>query len=435
MAKIELRGVPHRRVAVADIEKNPHRDLTANPVNQDRVKELLESFERTGFWDNIVVREHPTKDSKYQLAYGHNRLTALKSSRVDVDTITIPVAKLTDWEMYCAMVDENEMQGDLTPAIVFENINVGCGLIEDAMKAAGPESTFEDFDRAIGRVVPRGTTRPDHYDHGFEQARNAWFKDEGLGRRFVASYLPCGEMRKDNISEVLNERYAEKRAEAAKRRAAEEKEKAKEKRKRAKSEADPNKRKKLDEEAEEADRKAKELEAAAKKISHGKIAISILMMFKTPAVMTAFGQSIRSLRIPIDSHKEAADAALKNKFTDHNMREQLDVWWDEASGAAEERRKESKRKADMEKFKKATRGRDFNSFVVKFAESVKNLQADAKEIIKAAELVDQYSWKAIEKDVIPTVEILEHLIEQTRAAFLKMKDITPATKMLSHQRS
>lgn len=61
-----------------------------------------------------------------------NRLAALKTNGVTADTVTIPVAKLSDWEMYCAMVDENEMQGAVTTAVAMENIGKGCDLIEKA---------------------------------------------------------------------------------------------------------------------------------------------------------------------------------------------------------------------------------------------------------------------------------------------------------------
>jgi hypothetical protein len=422
MAKIELRGVPHRRVAVADIEKNPHRNLTQNPVSEERVEQLLGSFERSGFWDNIVVREHPTKDGKYQLAYGHNRLAALKKPRVEVGTITIPVAKLTDWEMYCAMVDENEMQGTITPAIAMENVNVGCDIIERGLKTAGKGGTWEEFNEAIGRVVSAGTTRSDN-GHGFEQVRNAFFAGEGLGRAFVTDFLPGGHLRSNTLSTILSARYDEGRAAAAEKKADEKEKEAKEKHKQGKSEA-----------AQKAEEEAKKLRQEAKRLGLA-VPDRILRMFSANRTMSDFAAAVKKLGISKDLHEEAARYIIAQKVTEERIYKELDVWWDERSGAAEARRKDAKRKADMEKFKERAKGRDFNSFVVKFAESVKNLQADAKEIIKAAELVDQYSWKAIEKDVIPTVEILEHLIEQTRAAFLKMKDITPATKMLSHQRS
>jgi hypothetical protein len=41
------------------------------------------------------------------------------------------------------MVDENELAGKLSPQQVFEHINVGCDLIEKALKAVDRDSTSE----------------------------------------------------------------------------------------------------------------------------------------------------------------------------------------------------------------------------------------------------------------------------------------------------
>ena len=42
--KIELRSAPHRKIEVADILPNPHRDLELNPTSPERVGQLLEIF-------------------------------------------------------------------------------------------------------------------------------------------------------------------------------------------------------------------------------------------------------------------------------------------------------------------------------------------------------------------------------------------------------
>jgi hypothetical protein len=71
------------------------------------------------------------------------------------------------------MVDENETQVDVTPAVVFENISVGVDLLERAFEAIGPGGTEAEFYRVLGRVVPAGTTRTKSINgHGFEQARS-----------------------------------------------------------------------------------------------------------------------------------------------------------------------------------------------------------------------------------------------------------------------
>ena len=55
------------------------------------------------------------------------------------------------------MVDENELAGKLSPQQVFEHINVGCDLIEKALKAVDRDSTSEEFHQAIGfKVCLRG---------------------------------------------------------------------------------------------------------------------------------------------------------------------------------------------------------------------------------------------------------------------------------------
>ena len=71
----------------------------------------------------------------------------------------------------------------MTPAIIFENINVGCDLIELALETIGPNGTWNEFQIAIdGRVVPAGTTPRPNNGLAFEQVRNAYFAGEGLGR-------------------------------------------------------------------------------------------------------------------------------------------------------------------------------------------------------------------------------------------------------------
>jgi hypothetical protein len=66
-------------------------------------------------------------------------------------------------------------------------------LAEKAFDAAGPEGTLEAFNKALGRSVGRPTDREkggfEQKDHGFEKARDHWFKKGTIGRGF--SHLPC----------------------------------------------------------------------------------------------------------------------------------------------------------------------------------------------------------------------------------------------------
>ena len=83
--------------------------------------------------------------------------------------VTVPVANLSSWQMYEAMVTENELGGRVTPAVALENVNVGCDLIEAGFKKVGKNGTWEQFNEAIGRSVPVGTDR-DADRHKFDSA-------------------------------------------------------------------------------------------------------------------------------------------------------------------------------------------------------------------------------------------------------------------------
>src|SRR5262245_9862869 len=137
----------HLKITVSAIQPNPHRDFKRNPVRVDQVERIMESIDRTGFWDNVVVREHPDRKGQYQLAYGHSRLAAVKKK--GLTEVCLPVAELTDWDMYQAMRDENETQQEMTPAIAFENVEVGVGMLEKAFRAIGPQGTWEEFNAAL----------------------------------------------------------------------------------------------------------------------------------------------------------------------------------------------------------------------------------------------------------------------------------------------
>ncbi len=73
----------HRKIAVAKIHPNPHRDFVTNPLREEQIIAIVDSIGRTGFWDNVVVRPHSEGKGEYELAYGHNRLEAVK--RVGID--------------------------------------------------------------------------------------------------------------------------------------------------------------------------------------------------------------------------------------------------------------------------------------------------------------------------------------------------------------
>jgi ParB-like nuclease domain len=434
--KIELRSAPHRKIAVADILPNPHRDLKLNPVQDERVDELIESFERSGFWDNIIVREHPTREGKYQLAYGHNRLAALKHKRVVVDTITIPVVKLTDWEMYCTMVDENELSGKVTPQIALENVGVGCDLIERGLNAVGPEGTWNQFVEAIGRhdlVVSIDTTKT-WGDHAFEQIRASYFAGEGLGRRFLIDFLPCGKMRSNAISTIVQARYGEAKAKAKEEQAKAKEKEAKEEREREAAEQDEKRKAEAKARATAAETEAKKLRAEAKKIGKGAVSVDVLLMFETPNAMTEFAEAIRRLEIPKNHHVAAAKHIIAEEVHGKKLERTLDLWWDVASGAEAARKKQAKTEQEREKFKKAARGTDAVDYLLKIADDLKDIEPRIKIVLQYVHLFGPRERKVIRDRIAAFSDLLDALLERERETLSEIKNVTPAKTMLSHQK-
>lgn len=117
------------RVAVDNIIPNPYRDMDKFPINEEKVKALVESIRQTDFWDNLLarpegnslkvngdnltgealaqhLRELEEADFPVELGYGHHRLEAVK--RVGLEFIEIPVKVIDDEIMLQIMANENK---------------------------------------------------------------------------------------------------------------------------------------------------------------------------------------------------------------------------------------------------------------------------------------------------------------------------------------
>lgn len=93
------------KIAVKDLHPNPFRDLKQFPINNNKVKILEQSIDKTGFWDNVLVRKASNGSSGYEIAYGHHRLRALKNT--DIKEVNLPVRDISDADMIRIMAHEN----------------------------------------------------------------------------------------------------------------------------------------------------------------------------------------------------------------------------------------------------------------------------------------------------------------------------------------
>lgn len=111
------------RILVKDLHPNPFRDLKHYPEKPEKVAQLVESINTTFFWDNLIVRDAPNGNG-YEIAYGHNRLMALKSKNLKppITEIDLPVHPLTNDQMMKIMAQENMEEWGATAEIEEETI-------------------------------------------------------------------------------------------------------------------------------------------------------------------------------------------------------------------------------------------------------------------------------------------------------------------------
>lgn len=114
-----------------DVLPNPNRDLVRNPLDENKVNELVDSINETGFWDNVVVRLRP--DKKAECAYGHTRIAAaIKAGLIEANFI---VKDFDDEMMIKVMGRENSDTYKYSILALLEKVRaVVMGLAEGRVK-------------------------------------------------------------------------------------------------------------------------------------------------------------------------------------------------------------------------------------------------------------------------------------------------------------
>jgi hypothetical protein len=112
------------KIGLRDLDPNPFRENEDYPVIEEKVQGLMQSIKSTGFWDNLLARASPTREGRYQLAYGHHRKLALdrlhgKDSTYKID---IPVRPLDDRTMLRIMANENANEWKSNTAMILATL-------------------------------------------------------------------------------------------------------------------------------------------------------------------------------------------------------------------------------------------------------------------------------------------------------------------------
>ena len=105
--------------AISKVIPNPFRNIDRYSINDQKISELCNSMESTGFWGNVVCR---FKNNKYELAYGHHRWIAYKKKYGDKAKITLIVRDISDEDMLRMMADENKQEWETSATLEQETV-------------------------------------------------------------------------------------------------------------------------------------------------------------------------------------------------------------------------------------------------------------------------------------------------------------------------
>jgi hypothetical protein len=182
------------QVKVSKIMPNPFRDLENYPVLQSEIEKKKASINKTGFWDNVMAREHPDKKGYFQLAYGHTRIEAVKA--LEIKEINLIVKEISDADMIHILADENKEDDD-DPSRVNETVSVVRKYLNDELSKY---DTYEEYERAfiskrtsIDLSIPKSKTRNATWNR---------IKDKGIGAETIRDFLG-NDWSQSMISEAL----------------------------------------------------------------------------------------------------------------------------------------------------------------------------------------------------------------------------------------
>lgn len=162
------------KIKVADLEPNPFRNMEKYPIDRNRIESLKNSIKEKTFWDNILVRKHPTKPGKFQLSYGHHRWIALKE--IGITEIDVPVKELSDSIMLKIMAEEN-LDWSTSPAVMTQTILTTKEFLDTELAKYETWKDFRSGDFANTLFL-------------FENAGNfSRAKKEGVGRKTLCKFL------------------------------------------------------------------------------------------------------------------------------------------------------------------------------------------------------------------------------------------------------
>ncbi len=172
-----------KKVKVENLLPNPKRNFNIDPILQERVDPLIQSYKTSGDFSTLTARESTIEPGKFELACGHHRFAAMKQA--GYKEIDVKVMDLNDAEMIQVMVKENATQRGTSPAAMQDSIAATLEFIAYELLRY---SDFNDFNElsSVGTIVPT--------QNAWNSSRGLLKNGEGLGhkllRKFTGNVIP-----------------------------------------------------------------------------------------------------------------------------------------------------------------------------------------------------------------------------------------------------
>ncbi|MBA7615276.1 hypothetical protein ES703_22554 [subsurface metagenome] len=118
------------KIKVKNLLPNRFRNIDAYPINQEKIRQLRNSIRETTFWNNILARPAPG-NGKFEIAYGHHRLIAIKEELGEDTVVDIPVRDLSDEDMLRIMANENMQEWATDWRVIVETVRAAKKFLEE----------------------------------------------------------------------------------------------------------------------------------------------------------------------------------------------------------------------------------------------------------------------------------------------------------------
>lgn len=176
------------KVNVSLIDANPYRKIDTYPIDRAKVEALKTSIRETDFWDNILVRKSPKHPGRYELAYGHHRITAVRE--LNIEEVDIPVKDLDDATMLRIMAGENMDIYKSDPRIINETVQVAKEFIDAELAKYGTWEECKEKGAIFSTLFENMALKPTAA--GNLKNPKAIFgqaKGQGAGRDLICAFL------------------------------------------------------------------------------------------------------------------------------------------------------------------------------------------------------------------------------------------------------